>query len=64
LVMNLAIMTGDAVRKHVQQVTGKDMEEQYAGQRVTFCEDIDTGREHTLVFEIEEDSPEDLVRPG
>lgn len=44
LVVELSIMTSTAVRKHVQAVTGKDMVEKYAGQKVTFYKDLDTGR--------------------
>lgn len=54
LVVNLSIKTSSAVRKHVQEVTGKDMVEKYAGQKATFYTDPDTGREYTLVLEVEE----------
>lgn len=62
LVMNLAIMTGNVVRKHVQEITGKDMAEKYAGQRVIFYKDVETGRAHTVVLEIEEDSSQEPDR--
>jgi hypothetical protein len=54
LVVNLSIITSTAVRKHIQEVTDKDMVERYAGQKAIFYKDPDTGREYTLVFEIEE----------
>ena len=58
LVVNLSIMTSKAVRKHVLETTGKNMVEKYAGQKVIFFTDPDTGREYPLVLEIEDENQE------
>ena len=56
LVVNLMIMTSSAARAHVKETTGKDMAERYAGQKVMFFKDTESGREFSLVLEVEQDN--------
>lgn len=54
LIIELVVQTSSAVKKHLKGITGRDIAERYAGQKVTFLRDPETGKEVPLVLDSRE----------